>query len=77
VLDLGMNTAMVARPQAKEGHATEIAKDIHFDLTHRVVMNYYTAKRLARLLGDLVQQHEQQFGELKLNPAERLTQGDT
>ena len=34
-------------------------------------MNYYTAKRMAMLLSNVVRQHEQRFGELKLNAGER------
>ena len=34
--------------------------------THRVIMNYANAKRLAASLGQLIRQFEQRFGEIKL-----------
>ena len=48
--------------------------EILFKLNDRVVMNYYSAKRLAITLGQIIRRHEDQFGELKLNVAERGTQ---
>src|SRR5690242_4980978 len=50
VLDFGLNTQMTPVP-------TEPVK-----LTHRLVMNYYTAKRLLGALHMAVQQHEQTYG---------------
>lgn len=55
VLDFGLNTQMAPNP-------TEPVK-----LTHRVVMNFYTAKRLLNALAAVVQQHERQFGVLELD----------
>jgi hypothetical protein len=37
----------------------------------RVVMNYYNAKGLALRLGQLIRMHEEQFGELELDPSKR------
>lgn len=72
-LDLGINTVVRAsapeNPDGGNGEAPE--GEIRFDVSHRVVMNYYTAKRMAMLLSNVVRQHEQRFGELKLNAAER------
>jgi hypothetical protein len=41
-------------------------------LTHRMVMNFYTAKRLAEILRAAVARHEQMFGVLELDPNRRL-----
>ncbi len=41
-------------------------------LTHRVIMNFVTAKRLADLLRRAVMQHEQMFGVVELDPNRRL-----
>ncbi|MBP3961076.1 DUF3467 domain-containing protein [Gemmata sp. G18] len=41
-------------------------------LTHRVIMNFVTAKRLADLLKRAVAQHEQMFGVVELDPNRRL-----
>lgn len=71
VLDFGMNVTQPA-PQSAGGDSQRVA-NITFQATDRLVMNYYTAKRLAMLLSNTVRQYEQQFGELKLNAAERRT----
>ena len=69
VLDFGMNTSV----QQVQGEGNgEVAGEIRFDVNDRIVMNYYTAKRLAITLGNLVREHEQNFGELKLNAADRM-----
>src|SRR5215471_16853041 len=52
VLDFGLNTQMTPIP-------TEPVK-----LTHRLVMNYFTAKRLLGALHMAVQQHENTYGVL-------------
>lgn len=64
LLDFGINQA---QPSQSEGTAAEIV----FDVDSRVIMNYYTAKRLAMSLTQIVNQYESQFGELKLNAADR------
>lgn len=71
-VDFGLNLVTPtpgASPEAGSG------KEIAFNISRRVVMNHYTAKRLAMMLGQIVRLHEQQFGELKLNAAERASQG--
>ena len=55
VLDFGLNTQMTPTP-------TEPIK-----LTHRVVMNFYTAKRLLGALHGVVTQHEAAYGVLELD----------
>jgi len=55
VLDFGLNTQVTPTP-------TEPVK-----LTHRVVMNFYTAKRLLHALGGVVSQHEAAYGPLELD----------
>ena len=64
LLDFGIN-------QAGPSQAEATAAEIVFDVDSRVIMNYYTAKRLAMSLGQIVKQYESQFGELKLNAADR------
>lgn len=55
VLDFGLNTQITPSP-------TEPIK-----LTHRVVMNFYTAKRLLIALNQVVQNHENAYGVLELD----------
>lgn len=67
MLDFGINTVVSGRHDAE----VESQSEIRFDVHSRTIMNYYTAKRLAMLLGNLVREHEGKFGEIKLNVADR------
>jgi hypothetical protein len=62
VLDFGLNTQMTPNP-------TEPLK-----LTHRLVMNFYTAKRLLGALHMAVQQHESVYGVLEVDIQKRVRQ---
>lgn len=55
VLDFGLNTQMNPTPGEP------------IKLTHRVVMNFYTAKRLLGALANVVQAHENNYGPLELD----------
>lgn len=55
VLDFGLNSQMTPNPQEP------------IRLTHRVVMNFYTAKRLMNALLGVVTQHENAYGVLELD----------
>ena len=63
VLDFGLNTQMVPT-------GTETVK-----LSHRIVMNFFTAKRLLLALSQVVQQHEGSFGALELDFQKRMRGG--
>ena len=63
VLDFGLNTQMNPVP-------SEPVK-----LTHRLVMNYFTAKRLLGALHMAVQQHEGAYGVLETDIQKRLRAG--
>jgi len=60
VLDFGLNTQMTPVP-------SEAVK-----LNHRLVMNYYTAKRLLGALHMAVQQHENVYGVLETDIHKRM-----
>ncbi len=60
VLDFGLNPQISPTP-------TESVK-----LTHRVVMNYFTTKRLLLALNNVVVQHENAYGALELDHQRRL-----
>jgi hypothetical protein len=60
VLDFGLNTQMV--PVAGEP----------VRLTHRLVMNYYWAKRLLNALAMAVQEHERVYGVLETDIQKRM-----
>jgi hypothetical protein len=60
VLDFGLNTQMTPVP-------TEPVK-----LTHRLVVNYFTAKRLLGALHMAVQQHENVYGVLETDIQKRV-----
>jgi len=61
VLDFGLNTQMV--PTA----GSEPVK-----LTHRVVMNFFTAKRLMNHLIGVISHHENVYGPLELDIQKRM-----
>jgi hypothetical protein len=60
VLDFGLNTQMTPVPSEP------------IKLTHRLVMNFYTAKRLLGALHMAVQQHENSYGVLEVDINKRL-----
>lgn len=75
VLDLGMNLWLShgdSTQQADQDQPTTEGR-VLFDVRHRVAMSYSTAKRLAALLAQVVQRHEEQFGPL--NPPARKQDG--
>ena len=66
MLDFGVNLAMAA-PGAEDDQSPAIL----FKLNNRIIMNYYSAKRLAITLSQLIRRHEEQFGELELDVRQR------
>lgn len=63
MLDFGVNLPNPAAQADKP--------EIIFRITNRVVLNYYSAKRMAITLSQLIRRYEEQFGELELNVADR------
>ncbi len=63
ILDFGLN---IAGPQQQTGKP-----EIIFTINERVIMNYYSAKRLAITLSQVIRRHEDQFGTLELDVAKR------
>ena len=64
MVDFGLN---LVSPPGKEGDQAEII----FKVNDRVILNYYSAKRLALTLSQLLRRHEEQFGQLELDVAKR------
>jgi len=64
ILDFGLN---LVRPSSQQQDQPEII----FQANERIIINYYSAKRLAITLGQLIRRFEQQFGELELDVAKR------
>ena len=60
IVDFGLNTQLAPNPN-------EPVK-----LTHRIVVNYFTAKRLFQLLGATIQQYEQTYGVLEIDVNKRV-----
>jgi len=69
MLDFGLNLVNPATQQ-QQGQP-----EIIFQVSERVIMNYYSAKRLAITLGQLIRRHEEQFGELELDVTKRTKTG--
>ena len=63
ILDFGLN---VMNPTQQENQPNMI-----FQLSQRVILNYYSAKRLALALGQAIRRHEDQFGEIELDVNKR------
>ena len=63
LLDLGMYSQVVG-PAGPEP----------VNLTHRLIMNFVTAKKLAEVLKVVVARHEQAFGVVEIDPNRRLRQ---
>jgi hypothetical protein len=59
ILDFGLNSE-----PSNAGHAIPIS--------HRIVCNFYTAKRLLMVLGAAIERHEETFGELEIDVAKRV-----
>ena len=68
ILDFGLN--LVGPPAQPQG-----TPQIIFKVNQRVIMNYYSVKRLAITLSQLVRRHEEQFGELELDVTKRRSGG--
>ncbi|MCL5281931.1 MAG: DUF3467 domain-containing protein [Planctomycetes bacterium] len=64
IMDFGLN---LIRPTGNKDNPAELV----FQANHRLIMSYFSAKRLAMVLGQIVRQYEQQFGEIELNAAKR------
>jgi hypothetical protein len=62
VLDFGLNTQMVPTPREP------------IKVTHRLVLNFFTAKRLLGALHIALQQHEQVYGALEVDIGKRMRQ---
>ena len=67
MLDFGLN--ILSPPASKDAQA-----EIIFKINERVILNYYSAKRLAITLSQLIRRHEEQFGELEMDVAKRRKQ---
>lgn len=61
LLDLGMYSQVMAATGPEP-----------IELSHRLVMNFVTAKKLAEVLRVVVARHEQAFGVVELDPNRRL-----
>ncbi len=61
ILDFGLNT----QPFATDGQ--------HVKANHRIVMNFYTTKRLLGAISTTIQRHEQTFGTIELDVRRRAT----
>jgi len=64
ILDFGLNMPIPPQPDQQP--------EIMLQITDRIILNYYSAKRLALTLGQLVRRHEERFGELELDDSKRV-----
>ena len=75
MLDFGLNLVSPATQQQAAGQQQQQQPEIIFQVAERVILNYYSAKRLAITLSQLIRRHEGQFGELELDVAKRRKNG--
>jgi hypothetical protein len=68
MLDFGVNLMNPSPTDQKQ-------PEIIFNVTQRIIMNDFSAKRLAITLSQLIRRHEEQFGELELDVAKRAKSG--
>ncbi len=71
ILDFGVNLVNPAAGPGGPGGTNGPQPEVVFQIASRVIMNYYSAKRLALTLGQLIRRHEEQFGELELDVVRR------
>ena len=64
MIDFGLN--LVSRVPGPTGQP-----EVTSQSNDRIILNYFLAKRLAIMLGQVVRQYEEQFGQLELDPAKR------
>jgi len=69
ILDFGLN--LINPVAAQEGQ-----QEIIFQVNQRVILNYYSAKRLALTLGQMIRRHEEQFGVLELDVSKRARKSE-
>jgi len=68
MLDFGLN--LLGPPATPQGQP-----EIIFQANQRIIMNYYSAKRLAITLSQLIRRHEERFGELEMDVTKRTKTG--
>jgi hypothetical protein len=74
MLDFGLNLInplVQQQQQQQQPQPPQGQPEIIFQVNDRVIMNYYSAKRLAITLSQLIRRHEEQFGELELDVTKR------
>jgi hypothetical protein len=71
MLDFGFNQMLPAQQGQQQTEGQDQTPQILFKINNRIIMNYYTAKRMAITLSQLIRRHEQQFGELELDVSKR------
>ncbi len=69
LISFGINQTL---PSQEEG----VTADMILQFSNRVIMNHYTAKRLALSLLQSVREHEERFGVIELDVSKRITKSD-
>ena len=72
ILDFGLN---LIGPGAQQQPGQQPQPQILFKVNQRVIMNYYSVKRPAITLSQLIRRHEDQFGELEMDVTKRRKAG--
>ena len=63
ILEFGVNIPKQETPECNE---------VIFHLDNRIIMNYYSAKRLALALGQHLRKYEEIYGNIEIDPNKRV-----
>ena len=66
ILDFGLNIPRLTGSK-------DVPHEVVFKVNNRIAMNYYSAKRVALTLVQIVRRYEDRFGEIELNAVKRQT----
>ena len=69
MLDFGVNLVVPSAEPVQQGK--QPTPEILFQVNQRIILNYFSAKRLAITLSQLIRRHEEDFGELEMDVAKR------
>lgn len=70
IVEVGLNQVVsTGVREGQDGATGEVAGELMFEVSNRLVMTHQTTKRLAIALSQIVRQYESRFGELKVGGA--------
>ncbi len=71
MIEFGLNQVIPTGAMSAQG---AVDSELLFQVSDRMILNYYSAKRLAISLSQLIRRYESQYGELKLRSEDRAAE---